>query len=275
MKLEAAALGLTLGLAMLRPTTLKADEKLFTYSYEAEVLPKGALEFEQWVTQYQGHAAGVFSRWKSRQELEYGILDDLSASIYLNFESTYSSLIDPATGTTLTDSETSFDGVSTEWKWRLLNPDLQPLGLLLYLEPRFSGPELELEGKVVLQQNLGEKWVSVLNLTVENEYAYTADAQSLEGELEISGGLAYKLTPVFSLGLEARDLRVWPGWADEGSSAWYLGPAFHAAAEKWWATLTVLPQVHGGPETIPGDGRDLNDDDHAKVETRLILGLNF
>jgi hypothetical protein len=30
--------------------TLMADEKRFTYSYEPETLPAGAMEFEQWVT---------------------------------------------------------------------------------------------------------------------------------------------------------------------------------------------------------------------------------
>jgi hypothetical protein len=247
-----------------------ADERLFTYSYEAEVLPQGGLEFEQWITNASGHASGVFSRWKTREELEYGLTDKLSASLYLNFESSYESLPGSAPA-----SESSFDGVSTEWKYRLLNPDLDPLGLLLYFEPRYSGPELELEGKAVLQKNLGESWMAVLNLTLENEYGFTADAQALHGELTGSGGLACKVTPQFSVGLEGQNLRVWPDWSSEGSSTWSLGPVLHLEQPKWWATFTVLPQVFGQPASLPGDNRFLGDDDHAKVETRLVVGLNF
>ena len=41
---------LTLLAGSLAVQTTHADERRFTYVYEPEVLPKGAWEFEQWVT---------------------------------------------------------------------------------------------------------------------------------------------------------------------------------------------------------------------------------
>lgn len=263
-------------LGMAWATGLRADERLFGHLYEADLLPKGGLEFEQWITQESGAAAGVFSRWKTRQELEFGLEDSLSASLYLNWESSYTSLVDATTGSTVSTSESSFDGVSTEWKWRLLNPYQDGIGLLLYFEPRYSGTELELEQKLVLQKNLGESAVLDLNVTEENEYGYTADTQSLTNKLEFGLGLAYKFSPNFSAGLEGLNRRTWPeGFQSEASSTWYLGPNLHVASGKWWATLSVLPQIQGQPETLPGDKRFLDSGDDSKVETNLILGLNF
>ena len=269
-------IGLVVSLALGFSVSLKADERLFGYLYEADVLPKGALEFEQWATQANGQAAGVFSRWKIREELEAGLTDDLAASLYLNFVSSYRSVIDPASQATVNTSESAFDGLSTEWKWRVLNPNQGPMGLLLYFEPRYSGQELELETKVVLQSNLGEEWVACANVTAEQEYGFAADGQTNVGKLEGGAGIAYKCTPKFTVGLEGQNRRVWPGaWKLEQSSAWSAGPTLHYAAEKWWATLTILPQIQGWPETIPGDGRFLGDDDASRVESRLIAGIGF
>src|SRR6266498_4713313 len=70
--------------------TARADERLFTYVQEAEVLPKGGLEFEQWLTHRRSKANGVFARWDFREELEYGLTDRLTVAGYLNFKNTHS-----------------------------------------------------------------------------------------------------------------------------------------------------------------------------------------
>ena len=268
----------TLATLLLVSATLsaRADEKLFTYSYMADVLPKGNLEFEQWITNLNGHAEGIFSRWKAREELEAGLTDRLSASLYLNLESVYESHLDLGTGLVTSTNEFAFDGISSEWKYLVLSPLTDKVGLLVYFEPRYSGPELELEAKLVLQKDLGEDWSLVLNLTGENEYKFGAGTQEVVGEGQISAGVAYKFTPKASVGLEVVNDRRWPdSWGYEAWNAWYAGPALHYAADKWWTTFTLLPQIHGNPESIVGDGRFLGDDDAARVKTRLVLGVNF
>ena len=248
----------------------RADERLFTYVQEAEVLPKGGLEFEQWLTHRHSKADGVFARWDFREELEYGLTDRLSLAGYLNFKNTHSEGV-----TGLPDESLfEFEGVSTELKYQILNPNTKPIGLLLYGEATYNGEEFELEEKLVLQKNLGEKWVAAFNATLEQEWAYTATGTEEELSLELTAGLAYKINSHWSIGVEGRNHRVFaPGldFSDRVANAWFVGPNVHYARANWWATLTVLPQVHGSPDTRNG----LELEEHEKIEVRLITGINF
>src|SRR5215831_8482959 len=69
---------------------LRADERRFTYTYEPEVLPKGGVEFEQWLTWRTQRTSGGevqqgnYNLWEIREELEFGITDNYSLSMYLN-----------------------------------------------------------------------------------------------------------------------------------------------------------------------------------------------
>src|SRR5256885_688419 len=69
--------------------TVRADERFFTYVYEADVLPAGKWEFEQWLTYRKGFPEGDrnFAQhlWDFREEIEYGVTDHFSSSCYLNF----------------------------------------------------------------------------------------------------------------------------------------------------------------------------------------------
>src|SRR5204863_9198625 len=51
--------------------TAVASERLFTYTYEPETLPKGTTEFEQWVTLRSGRDEKVgqedYTRWELRE----------------------------------------------------------------------------------------------------------------------------------------------------------------------------------------------------------------
>ena len=248
----------------------RGDERLFTYVQEAEVLPKGGLEFEQWLTHRRSKADGVFARWDFREELEYGLTDRLSVAGYLNFKSTYS---EGVTGRA-DESVFEFEGISTELKYQLLNPNIKPIGVLLYGEATYNGHEFELEQKLVLQKNFGEKWVTAFNVTLEEEWAFTPTATEEELSLELTAGIAYKLNSHWSIGVEGRNHRVFaPGlnFSHRVANAWFVGPNVHYARGKWWATLTVLPQVHGSPDTRNG----LELEEHEKIEVRLISGINF
>src|SRR5215467_15667914 len=79
------------GLAM--TLVANADERRFTYTYEPETLPEGGAEFEQWVTLRTQRTSGGevkqgnYNLWELREELEYGVTDNYSVSLYLNTES--------------------------------------------------------------------------------------------------------------------------------------------------------------------------------------------
>jgi hypothetical protein len=249
---------------------LRADERLFTYVQEADVLPKGGLEFEQWLTHRHSKADGVFAAWDFREELEYGLTDRLSVAGYLNFKDTLS---EGVTGRT-DESSFEFDGISTELKYQLVNPNTKPIGVLAYGEATYNGDEFELEEKLVLQKNFGAKWVAAFNVTLEEEWTFGPTDTEEELSLELTAGIAYKINSHWSIGVEGRNHRVFaPGldFSHREADAWFVGPNVHYAGSKWWATLTVLPQVHGSPDTR--DGLEL--EEHEKIEVRLIAGINF
>jgi len=250
----------------LLPLVVQADERLFTYSYEADVLPEGGLELEQWATLRAGREGGDYARWDFRTELEYGLTSQLTAALYLNFTDLYSS---PREGDDRLSDESSFDfrGVSSEWKWQLLNPYVDPVGFLLYGEATFDSESIELEEKIVFQKNIGG-WTFVCNAVAEQEWEFEHGETEREATVEFTGGASYKLSPQWSLGLEARNVQEFAdtvGWSDQAFSAWFVGPALHYGAPTWWATLTVLPQVTS--ERVL--------DDRERVEARLIVGFTL
>jgi len=57
----------------------RADERRFSYTYEPETTPAGAMELENWVTLRAGRGESVgqknFNQWDLRQEIEYGVTD--------------------------------------------------------------------------------------------------------------------------------------------------------------------------------------------------------
>lgn len=249
----------------------QADERLFTYSYEADVLPKGAWEFEQWLTGRFAKDDGDYAAWDFREEIEHGLTDKLTTALYLNFTSEYSSHV-PADGTgDETEHEFEFEGVSSEWKYQLLNPYKDLFGLLAYGEVTYSGEELELEQKVVLQKNITDKLIGVANATVEEEWEFEDDETEQEYKLEFTTGLAYKFHPQWSVGVELRNIREFDEDGSQENSAWFLGPNVHYAKGNWWATLTVLPQIHGTPDTED----NLALEDYERLEVRLLVGINF
>lgn len=254
-------------------TSTRADERRFTYVYEPETLPQGAFEVENWVTWRSQRSAAVgqddFNRWDFRQELEYGVTDWYSAALYLNERQ--QSYRDPATGADHASFE--WKGVSLENRFNVLNPASHKIGVTLYLEGRYSGEEASLEQKIIIGQRHGD-WKWAFNL--EHETEWEDDLSAVEGEFGASFGIARDLGKRWSLGLELRNVNIFPEYQSWKNSALYLGPTLSYRQEKWWAALTVLPQIYGWNNGASQDGnsqRELNDNE--KINVRLLFGINF
>jgi len=261
---------LALGLGL---SGIRADERRFTYTYEPETLPAGAAEFEQWVTLRTQRTKNVgqqnFNEWEIREELEYGVTDRYSVSLYLNAKA--ESFRDPAARTY--SSEFEFTGVSIENRYLLWNPAEHVVGLTLYLEPRFSGEEAELEQKIILGQRHGD-WKWAFNLTHATEWE--DNFHETGGELEATLGIARDLGKHWSLGIELRNHNEFPEYRKWEHTALFLGPVVSYRQEGWWAALTVLPQVYGANFGSDPDGkRNLVLDEHERVNVRFILGIDF
>jgi hypothetical protein len=260
-------------LSLVQP--VMADEKRFTYSYEPETLPAGAMEFEQWVTlRTQRTKAGEvgqqnYNKWELREELEFALTDRYSVSVYVNTDSEkYRSVTGGGDV-----SDFSFTGISLENRYMVWNPVDHAVGLTLYLEPRFSGDEAEIEQKIMLGQRHGD-WKWALNLTHAIEWEN--QLHDIEGEFEASFGLARDLGKNWSLGIEARNKAAMPHYSQMEYDVINVGPVVSYRQEKWWAAFTVMPQVWGKNfDGNPDDNRHLDLAHNERVNVRLIVGLSF
>lgn len=251
-----------------------ATERFFGYTYEPEVLPQGAGEFEQWITLRSQRNDKVgqhnFNEWEFREEFEYGVTDNYSVSIYLNTKNTSWRSV-PADGDQAPGFE--FDGISIENRYMVLNPTEHPIGLTLYLEPRFSGEEAELEQKIIIGQRYGD-WKWALNLVHATEW--NLNDHTTEGEVELDFGLTRHLNKRWSVGVEARDHNELPEYNTWENTAVFLGPVATYTAEKWWATLSVMPQVWGSNfQDNPAGDPHFELEGHERVNIRLVLGMGF
>jgi hypothetical protein len=273
-------------------TAAQADERYFGYVYSAEAMPKGETEAELWVTDRRGKDMGHYDAQDYRLEIEHGFTDRLTIAGYANFQSHHIRGLEPEFDDR--DRDFGFKGFSAEFKYNVLSPYKDSLGLTLYAEPGWSrihsgsgekGTEYELEFKAILQKNfMDDRLIWASNFTFEPEWEKEVEIDDVTGEvekewekelkLEVSTGLSYRVAPRWFLGAEARYSSVYPDWTDglhREAYAVSAGPAVHYAGKKWWATLSYLPQLFGKPS--PNGSRSL--DEFEKREIRLLVGLNF
>ncbi|HAO99941.1 MAG TPA: hypothetical protein DCQ83_07865 [Fibrobacteres bacterium] len=246
-----------------------SDVHHFGYITETGTLPAGATEVEIWNTARIGKDAYYYGL-DQRLEFETGLTDHLQASLYLNWMRTTE-----AAGTSDTLRSTSaFKGLSAELKYKISDPSADALGFGLYGELGFNTDATELEGKALLDKNVGS-WILAANLIVEAEI----ENRSLETEeIEISPviGAAYEISPRISAGLELRNHNEFEKEGGESfewmNSAVYLGPSLAYTTKAMTVTFTLLPQL---PALKTEDGTTFELHDHEKVEARLHLSLHF
>ena len=257
-------------LALLTPRIARADERLFTYSYEANVLPMGTFEFEQWVTNQNGKEDGDFSQWNFRTEIEYGVTDSYTSSLYLNWDSTRS---EGVTDVEEADSA-EFKGISWENVYQLLNPNIDPVGLAVYSELTSDGLDYEIETKLLVSKPIGE-FSLVANAIYEAEWEREDNQTAEEGTLEFTFGTSYKISPAWAVGIEARNKSAYPDGVNlsgQEFQTWSVGPNIHYGTPKWWATLTILPQIWGNGEGAEGNRQLVHEE---SLEVRLITGIHL
>lgn len=262
-----------LGTMLLAGTAL-ADHRIFTYTYEPETEPKGDWELEQSITSRLTRNAAVgqenYQKWESRTEVEHGVTDRYTLSVYVNDD--YEHYHDPSSGQ---DTDVNrFSGISLENRYNVLDPVENPVGLTLYLEPTWDGQNAELEQKIILGQRFDENWKWAVNLTHATEWE--GNINNYEGELELSAGLARQLSSRWTLGLEIRDHNELPLYQQWENSAVYLGPTLSYHRLRWWAALTVMPQIYGWNQSgNPDQNTHLELEGHERLNLRLLFGYSF
>jgi len=248
-------------------------ERFFTYTYEPETMPAGLFEYEQWITSRLLRNSTVgqenFNRWEFRHEFEYGVTDNYTLSLYINESLT--NFREPDTHRHVSDLV--WDGISLENRYLVLNPADHAIGLALYFEPRISDTEAEIEERIILGQRCGD-WKWALNLTHATEWSDRF--REREGEVELSFGITRHIGNNWSLGIETRDHNELPAYQKWENTALYLGPVVTYKRERWWATLTVMPQLFGANFLDDADGdRHFELEGHERLNIRLIAGISF
>jgi len=267
MRLPTPALGLFVA-------TAAACENPFAYSYLAETLKPGKVEFEQFLTGRLGKdlGAGYDARYRGfdlRTELEYG----LSAvdQIAVELDQTYFDTADR--------EGLRFRGISIEYIRMLADPDKESWGRALYLEGGYSQASLHdghlrdrwtLESKYIFQHNFGEnsRWMYVANVGVE--LLHTKGGEDAF-EVFATQGIAYQLTPTWTVGLEAIAAAEWTEGADFEESGVQLGPSLNYRRGDLSVTLTVLAQLTGAP----ANKGSLNVSEYSPYEARLAVSYEF
>ncbi len=228
-----------LGAALAFVASASAGSRHFAYSYETTTMAKGAMELESsvtWKTDQEGDTDT--ESFDIRHEFEFGVTDRLQLAFYFADWS--------HAKTSGKSSRTKFEDIAVEAIYNLTDPNTSPFGSAIYGELKGSDDFIELEGKILLQKNIGP-WMFVYNSG--GEIAWEDDYSTREAELMQSIGVACQLNPSWSLGTEFLHEIAVPDANTLGDSGVYLGPNLSWRNRNFSATVTGLWQL----TSVPGE----------------------
>jgi hypothetical protein len=220
----------------------RANPRPLPFTYQAETLPKGAVEVEQFVdlvpvlavspSGMSGHDQVWVLASQFQTEFEVGLTDRLELGLYVSFvpqpNDQYATQI---------PSLPEGNGAKQRLRYHLADPETWPIDVSLYGEVTENEREVELEGKVILQRRVGRVRF-ITNLWAEHEFYLD---HHREWVLNPTLGVTAELTPRYNLGAEGwwrAEYRVdRPAGTPNLTPAAYVGPAFMANFGKmWWST---------------------------------------
>lgn len=230
-----------------------AGGRRFTFVYEAGTMPQGEVEYEQWITwKTDKDSDSDFDRIDFRHEIEIGITDRFQLAFYLSdwrYENGAS-----------VDDGAEWRNAAIEVIYNLADPATESFGLALYGEIKLGDEKVELEGKIIVQKNIG-KWVFAYNATVEAEWE-GSDFSEDKGEFQQTLGGNYQFSPKIFAGFELLHEIEYDDWDTWGDHILYAGPNVSYHSDQWWVTLTPLVQI-------------TDVEDEANFLLRLIFGIDF
>jgi hypothetical protein len=257
---------------LVRSTGMFAQDRVFTYTYQSLVLDKGQKEIEVWST-FRGGREDYFRGIDHRIEFEIGLGKRLQTAFYLNYG--YSKAIETLDEIQSVNTHNTYS-FSNEWKFKLTDPVANALGSALYFEYGIGPDETELEGKIILDKQVGR---TLHAFNIVGEYEFEKEFESENGELDaVTGREAYfELDYAFSFriknglaaGLEARNQNQFSTSGQLESSVLSLGPCLSYYTDGFWLNLTIMPQV----ANLKGGGQELTE--HEKLQIRLAFSFSL
>jgi hypothetical protein len=273
-------------LFILSVSAIQAQDRQFVRTYQSTNLAKGVRDLEVWSTLRMGKES-YFRRLDERLEFEIGLTDRLQTAFYLNMSHMTFAIKGDSTGTLYSASQFS---VSSEWKLKLSDASTSFIGSGIYGEVLFSGDEIELEAKLILDKKFGNhliafnavgefEWES--EVEIEGKNANGEVKQEIEYELEATPvefdmAYMYNFNPSWGLGLEARNhYEITPKGGLE-HSALLLGPTLYWSAKdsRHSIIFNFLPQIANmNKSAAQPDALDL--DEYEKYDFRLLIDFTF
>lgn len=282
-----------------------AGEGLFSRVYTVETVPEGHFELEQTVRNRVGRAYGDYNAFDLRSEFEYGITNEFQVAAYINTQylrAHGASDDNDAEGDTpqgFYRDNFNLQSLSLEFIYRLTSPVTAPVGIALYFEPEWMLTDIhngdktydseENEFRVLFQKNfMDDTLIVAYNFVIETEYfrysKLNADGSDTlwMGEFDWNNelGVTYRLANALYGGLEARNHNELGNFRSHDHSVYWVGPAFHYAGERFWATLGALVQVYGLPSGLDDAGTPQGIGStflhsHERLETTLKVAWSF
>ena len=204
--------------------------------------------------------------YEDRLEFEVGLTDRLQTAFYLNFSA---KTLDEGAARV---SEFEWGGISSEWKYKLMDPVADAVGMALYVEGSYATHESELEAKIIVDKQFGSVLLA-FNAVFEHEWVFEEKGETeREMAVELDLGLAYQFSPAFSAGIEVRNHNEMVPKEGLEAATLFAGPVVAYSTERWWGALSVMPQL---PALKTEEEGTLELEDHEKLNARLILGFHL
>jgi hypothetical protein len=248
-----------------------SQDRVFTYTYQSNVLNAGQKELEVWTTMKSGREH-YYKSFKNRIEFEIGLGKKLQTAFYLNNE--YKKGIGEENGIeyVFANNEQSF---SNEWKLKLSDPVANRIGSALYFEYTLAPSETELEGKLIFDKQ-SDKLIQAFNIVgefeFEKEFESEGDEIEIENEkeivLELNYGISYKISKNLFLGIELVNQNEIVE-SEVEHSILLAGAGVSYFTNGFWLNFSVLPQI----TDFTMNKMDL--ESHEQIQGRLIFAYEF
>lgn len=257
--------------ALMLTITAVAQDRVFTYTYQSNVLDKGQKELEVWST--LGTSRQDFYRGINHSlEFEVGLGGKLQTAFYLNYG--YSKGIIKSNGIDILTTDNSYS-FANEWKLKLSDPAANKLGSAVYFEYALSPGESELEGKLILDKQIG-RFIHAFNLAGELgfEKEFNPDGNKLlaetekEFKMEWNYGFSYKINERWFAGIEVMNENIFAEGKLE-KSILTAGPCISYSGQGFWMNFTLMPQL----TDLKSGSRSITDEDG--LQARLIFSYEF
>lgn len=230
-----------------------AGERRFAYLYDTETLGAGSWEYEQWVT-WKHYSTK--NRYDFRHEVEYGITDRLQVGLYVA-DWRYEKIEKES-------DKTDYRDTAVELIYQLSDPYEYFLGSALYSEVAVGDQKVAVEGKFLLQKNIGPVSL-VYNLILEAEWE-GENLEHLDEKVGVWGnslGISTEIGETgLSVGLEALHEQEFADWKGTDNHLFYAGPNLAYRLNRFFGVVAGLTQLS-------------QNDNEADHQIRLIVGFDF